>query len=382
MIGVSCLGSAQPHEGIARCLSIVIKKSSRYLAAVAASLLPLLGGTPPLAAANSPDDFIVPHGHFYTQANGFPPRTSLRGYAITNEDGILFWTKFNKLGGVETLGYPISQRLTYKGQVIQLTQRAVLVNDPGLEDVQLMDVFDLLGDAGRDDWLKANWGIPARVSPTGAHVALGTPAESTELARLLEQSPQIKQYYQSDSKIAAVLGLPTSNLNRSEQYDVMRFQKGALQLWNVETDWARPGDITMVNAGDILKQSGLLPTEFLAPQEPPDTVVSRAAASNRGQRAMKGLATWYGADFQGMEMRNGEVFDMYNPTTAASNIFPLNTRLLVSSLDTGESVEVRITDTGAFRSPIIVDLSWAAFKKLGNPAAGVLQVVVEPVDSE
>jgi rare lipoprotein A len=68
---------------------------------------------------------------------------------------------------------------------------------------------------------------------------------------------------------------------------------------------------------------------------------------------------------------------MYDPTIAASNSHPMGTRLRVVSLATGKSVIVRVTDTGAFRYPIVVDLSWAAFKQIANPDSGVVEVTVE-----
>ena len=375
------MDSATQEKGIAKRLSALVKKPSHCVTAIAVSLLLSAASLPTVAKADSPADFVIPYGRFYTQANGFPPQTSLKGYAITDEDGILFWTEFRDLGGVAVLGYPTSQRLTYNDRVIQLTQRVVLMHDSNAGSVQLMDVFDLMSDAGLDHWLRQHWGIPPRADAKSLGMTLGTPRESGRLIRLLDQSPRLRDYYKGNGRLAALLGLPTSDLHQSGQYDVMRFQRGALQMWKVDTSWARAGDITMVNAGDALKQSGLLPPAALAPQEPPETVVRRAAASNRGQHGVRGLATWYGADFQGLEMRNGEMYDMYDPTTTASNIFPLESRLLVSSLHNGNSVEVRVTDTGAFRHPIIVDLSWAAFSKLADPAYGVIEVIVEPLDS-
>jgi rare lipoprotein A len=98
------------------------------------------------------------------------------------------------------------------------------------------------------------------------------------------------------------------------------------------------------------------------------------------ERSLGGVATWYGADFQGSPMANGEPYDMWDPGTAASNIFPLGTRLRVTRVETGQSVVVRVTDRGAFRNPILVDLSYAAFTSLAHQDEGVIRVIVEPVD--
>src|SRR5262249_54145467 len=100
----------------------------------------------------------------------------------------------------------------------------------------------------------------------------------------------------------------------------------------------------------------------------------------RSEQAVDGIATWYGAAFHGAPMADGTPYDMWDATTAASNIFPLGTRLRGTRLDTGQSIVVRVTDRGAFRRPILVDLSFAAFTALASQEQGIIIVTVEPVD--
>ena len=78
-------------------------------------------------------------------------------------------------------------------------------------------------------------------------------------------------------------------------------------------------------------------------------------------------------------MANGEPFDMWDPTTAASNTYPLGARLKVTRVATGDSIVVRVADRGAFRYPIVVDLSYAAFARLADPAEGAIRVTVQPI---
>jgi rare lipoprotein A len=112
----------------------------------------------------------------------------------------------------------------------------------------------------------------------------------------------------------------------------------------------------------------------------------RYAPSSRGDRAesvdrsVNGVATWYGADFQGSPMADGVPYDMYDPTIAASNMYPLGTMLRVTRRDTGGSVVVKVSDRGAFRAPILVDLSHAAFSQLGDTSEGVIPITVEPLE--
>lgn len=92
-----------------------------------------------------------------------------------------------------------------------------------------------------------------------------------------------------------------------------------------------------------------------------------------------GVTTWYGDFFHGQVMRYGEIYDMYDPTIAACNVYPGGTRLRVTASN-GRYVDVTVKDTGAFQYPIVTDLSWAAFAQLGDPDWGVIDVVVEPLD--
>jgi rare lipoprotein A len=96
-----------------------------------------------------------------------------------------------------------------------------------------------------------------------------------------------------------------------------------------------------------------------------------------------GLASWYGPEFQGRRTSSGEVFDMYQ-LTAAHRDLPLGTWVLVTNLDNGRAVEVRVNDRGPFVSDRILDLSYAAADLLGMVGPGVVpvRVVVSRLEAE
>ncbi len=62
--------------------------------------------------------------------------------------------------------------------------------------------------------------------------------------------------------------------------------------------------------------------------------------------------------------------------TAAHRTLPLGTRLMVTNVDNGQVVEVRINDRGPFRRGRVIDVSWAAARKLGFVGRGVARVRV------
>ena len=95
--------------------------------------------------------------------------------------------------------------------------------------------------------------------------------------------------------------------------------------------------------------------------------------------AEEGLASWYGGKFQGRRTASGEIFDT-RQLTAAHRSLPFGTRVLVTNLENGRSVEVRINDRGPFVAGRVVDLSRAAATALGIIGPGLARVRVERVE--
>jgi rare lipoprotein A len=90
----------------------------------------------------------------------------------------------------------------------------------------------------------------------------------------------------------------------------------------------------------------------------------------------RGIASWYGPNFHGKKTSNGEWYDMY-AMTAAHKTLPMNTVVKVTNLLNGKSAIVRINDRGPFVKNRIIDLSYAAAKKIGVVASGTAPVRLE-----
>lgn len=91
----------------------------------------------------------------------------------------------------------------------------------------------------------------------------------------------------------------------------------------------------------------------------------------------EGMASWYGGKFQGRRTASGEIFDT-NQLTAAHKTLPFGTLVLVTSLDNGKTVVVRINDRGPFVAGRIIDLSRAAAESIGMTGRGVARVRIQP----
>lgn len=95
-------------------------------------------------------------------------------------------------------------------------------------------------------------------------------------------------------------------------------------------------------------------------------------------RSAVGVASWYGPGFNGHRTANGEIYDE-NDMTAASNIFPLDSRVVVTDLANGRVVEVRINDRGPYVKGRKIDLSYAAARSLRMVGPGTATVRMDLV---
>ena len=113
----------------------------------------------------------------------------------------------------------------------------------------------------------------------------------------------------------------------------------------------------------------------------PYTVLGKTYYPIRDSRRYQatGTASWYGTKFHGQATANGEAYDLYG-MTAAHKTLPLPSYVRVTNLDNGKTVILRVNDRGPFYSDRIIDLSFAAAKKLGYAESGTARVKVEGID--
>ena len=90
----------------------------------------------------------------------------------------------------------------------------------------------------------------------------------------------------------------------------------------------------------------------------------------------RGISTWYGKKFHGQRTASGEPYDMYK-MTAAHPTLPIPSYVRVTSLDSGNSVVVRVNDRGPFHASRVIDVSYTAALKLGLLGKGSHEVEIE-----
>jgi rare lipoprotein A len=126
------------------------------------------------------------------------------------------------------------------------------------------------------------------------------------------------------------------------------------------------------------------PTIRIRPPEPPQWAPAKIDGGESfatANAAETGLASWYGVPYHGRKTASGEVFDR-TKLTAAHRTLPLGTELMVTNLETGRSIRVRVNDRFPGRPGYVIDVSQAAAQMLGFERAGHAKVALVPVAGE
>jgi rare lipoprotein A len=105
----------------------------------------------------------------------------------------------------------------------------------------------------------------------------------------------------------------------------------------------------------------------------PVTVPKAPSAETVRRTGVHGVASYY---WEPQALASGGRFNP-NALTAAHKTLPFGTRVRVTHLGNGRSVEVKINDRGPYVAGRIIDLSKAAAGVIGMTAQGVARVVVE-----
>ncbi|WP_447984231.1 septal ring lytic transglycosylase RlpA family protein [Nitrospira sp. Nam74] len=92
----------------------------------------------------------------------------------------------------------------------------------------------------------------------------------------------------------------------------------------------------------------------------------------------RGIASWYGDDFHGWVTASGEIYDMHM-LTAAHRTLPLGTIVRVTNVVNGRHVVIRINDRGPYVNGRILDVSYAAAKRLDMLRDGISAIQLEVV---
>jgi Ni/Co efflux regulator RcnB len=215
----------------------------------------------PVPPGNGAADWAIPGGRFYTQA-----ASQQGGFSVQDDAQARFWTEFQRLGGLQTVGYPISQRFVYDGFVTQAFQKLVLQWRPEVGQAWPVNIFDELSKAGHDARLLETRQTPLPLGADFDAPGAAWPQVVAGRQALLNTHPALRQRYFSVGDPLTVFGLPTSRVEDMGNHYAIRTQRAVFQQWKEAVPWAAAGQVTIANGGDIAKELGWLPAAALVPQ--------------------------------------------------------------------------------------------------------------------
>ncbi|MCL4369560.1 MAG: hypothetical protein M1380_01440, partial [Chloroflexi bacterium] len=250
------------------------------LAALLGLSLALASLTSSPASAEAPD-YDIPGGHFYTQANG-QGGAGGTGFAITDEGGIPFWSEYQRLGGPDVLGYPVSRRLIWDGFTVQAMQKAIFQWQPNTDSVAFVNVMDRMHDQGKDGWLLAHRQTPIPFD-TSPDTGLSWNDVVARHLALLGTNEPIKDRFLADASWLDHFGLPVSYADEGNSF-VVRTQRAVFQYWKEDVPWAKKEEVTIANAGDLAKEAGLFPTLAVTPKADPTVTAAAGGPSSHDWR--------------------------------------------------------------------------------------------------
>lgn len=150
-------------------------------------------------------------------------------------------------------------------------------------------------------------------------------------------------------------------------------QPGKITEYTVQkgdTLWALAVKQFHVNPQDVIRDNGIANPDLLqigqkleirqvGPQPPSEVV-----------------ASWYGEDYHGRPMANGDRYNMYGNTIAHKEL-PLGTRVQLKNPRTGQTASAIIADRGPYIEGRDIDLSYGLASKLSLVENGVDTLMME-----
>lgn len=105
-------------------------------------------------------------------------------------------------------------------------------------------------------------------------------------------------------------------------------------------------------------------------------LIYRMMKSNYGSRFAR--ATWYADLLAHQSTASGEPY-VPNHYTAAHKTLPFGTKLQVTNLSNGKSIEVTVNDRGPYARGVDLDLSKSAFEAIAPAGAGIVTVEYQEI---
>ncbi len=298
------------------------------------------------------------------------------GYSVCDDTQANFRTPFEQWG-LQKVGYPVSQRYVRDGFVTQAFQKAIMQWRADSNSVVLVNIFDDLHNDGFDETLLSTRQTPLQLPPGwDGDISFGEVVAKRQA--LLDARPALRTTYFASADPLTFYGLPTSEVQDMGNHYAVRLQRAVLQEWKEDVPWAKMGEVTIANGGDIAKELGGLPSEALvpeassAPSSPPPAATPQPTATP-APVATPAPAAGFDANNISIELKS-VVSGLRNPLGVA-NAGDGSGRIFV--IEKGGTV--RIVENGQLLSAPFLDISGLVSK---GREQGLLGLAFEPNSGE
>ncbi|MGB0388585.1 MAG: PQQ-dependent sugar dehydrogenase [Ardenticatenaceae bacterium] len=187
------------------------------------------------------------------------------GFSVCDDAEAEFRSAFERWG-LQKVGYPISRRYERDGFVTQAFQKAIMQWRSESNQVVLVNIFDDLHNDGFDDTLLLVRQTPKQL-PDGWDGEISFSEVVKKRQALLDERAALQEVYFASSDPLTFYGLPTSEVQDMDNHYAIRLQRAVLQEWKEEVPWAKEGEVTIANGGDIAKELDALPAAALIPEQ-------------------------------------------------------------------------------------------------------------------
>jgi rare lipoprotein A len=116
-----------------------------------------------------------------------------------------------------------------------------------------------------------------------------------------------------------------------------------------------------------------------APDEGEAAKPTAAEATQPSAYTEQGQASYYGEAMDGAQTASGDTY-RNDALTGAHRTLEFGTKVRVTNLDNGKSVEVLINDRGPTAKGVIIDVSYSAAQALDMLDAGIVNARIEVVE--
>ncbi|WP_423192582.1 septal ring lytic transglycosylase RlpA family protein [Cupriavidus sp. H18C2] len=186
-----------------------------------------------------------------------------------------------------------------------------------------------------------------------------------------EAAPGSNRFLRQCAIIVSALVMAACATPPGSETDTAADAPGAIATKSAKTRPARPATA----AGAKSEDRGNWNLFGLQDDNAPSQPSIDGLRADMGTFEQRGMASWYGKGFHGRKTANGERFDM-RAMTAAHPSLPLDSWVLVRNLRNNKVAVVRINDRGPYHGNRILDLSYAAAKRLNFVDHGATQVEI------